>query len=115
MLGFRARLLHWNKVPLGGEGGCMSIYCVSKELIDGSFSVSLVSPMDCPGRATPNINDGIYVLRTTQQNQVQLNLMADQKANIIIGVTMIFFTLESKVVSGDGSWRAAAFPWPSLD
>ena len=41
----------------------------------------------------PHTSDGIYVLRTTQQNQVQLNLMSDQKANIIIGVSLIFGTI----------------------
>lgn len=52
-------------------------------------------------------SDGIYVLRTTQQNQIQLNLLADQKANIIIGVTMIFFTLAIGTASaaGDGASR----------
>lgn len=45
---------------------------------------------------TPSNNEGIYVLRTTQQNQVQLNLMADQKANIIIGVSLIFFTIAQR-------------------
>lgn len=48
-------------------------------------------------------NDGIYVLRTTQQNQVQLTLMADQKANIVIGVSLIFFTLaQRQLVNGIG-------------
>ncbi|MAS95776.1 MAG: hypothetical protein CMO55_21445 [Verrucomicrobiales bacterium] len=52
-------------------------------------------------------SDGIYVLRTTQQNQVQLNLMADQKANIIIGVTLIFFTIAYRLLtenSEDVDW-----------
>ena len=44
--------------------------------------------------------DGIYVLRTTQQNQIQLNLMADQKANIIIGVSLIFFTIAQTQLIG---------------
>ena len=48
-------------------------------------------------------SEPIYVLRTTQQNQVQLNLMADQKANIIIGVSLIFFTIaQRQLVQGIG-------------
>lgn len=48
-------------------------------------------------------NEPIYVLRTTQQNQVQLNLMADQKANIIIGISLIFFTIAHRqFVTGIG-------------
>jgi len=50
-----------------------------------------------------NGNEPIYVLRTTQQNQVQLNLMADQKANIIIGISLIFFTIAHRqFVAGIG-------------
>ena len=49
----------------------------------------------------PHFSDGIYVLRTTQQNQVQLNLMADQKANIVIGMSLIFFTIAHQVLTGD--------------
>ena len=55
-------------------------------------------------------HEAIYVLRTTQQNQVQLNLIADQKANIIIGVSLIFFTItQSQLISLDFSdpWKEA--------
>lgn len=34
-----------------------------------------------------------YLLRTTQQHHVQLSIMADQKANILIGITLIIQTL----------------------
>ncbi|MGD2020323.1 MAG: DUF5706 domain-containing protein [Thiohalocapsa sp.] len=34
-----------------------------------------------------------FMLRTVQQNYVQLTLLAEHKANIIVGVTMIVFTL----------------------
>lgn len=37
-------------------------------------------------------HDIIYALRTAHQNQTQLNIMADQKANIIIGTIVIFLT-----------------------
>lgn len=53
--------------------------------------------------ATVYTNDGIYVLRTTQQNQVQLNLMADQKANIVIGMSLIFFTIAHRIMTGGDS------------
>ena len=35
----------------------------------------------------------IHLLRTTQQHHVQLSLMADQKANMLIGATFVVFTL----------------------
>lgn len=37
--------------------------------------------------------DAIHALRTTQQHHVQLSLMADHKANMLIGATFIVFTL----------------------
>lgn len=38
-------------------------------------------------------DDAIYALRTTQQHHVQLSMMADHKANMLIGATFIVFTL----------------------
>lgn len=38
-------------------------------------------------------DDVIHALRTTQQHHVQLSLMADHKANMLIGATFIVFTL----------------------
>jgi len=38
-------------------------------------------------------NDVIQTLRTAHQNQTQLNLMADQKANILIGTLALIFTV----------------------
>ena len=40
----------------------------------------------------PN-NDVIQTLRTAHQNQTQLNLMADQKANILIGTLVLVYTV----------------------
>lgn len=37
--------------------------------------------------------DVIQTLRTAHQNQTQLNLMADQKANILIGTLVLMFTV----------------------
>ncbi len=60
-------------------------------------------------------NDGIDVLRATQQDQVQLNMMADQKANIVIGVTLIFFTLtQRQLVSGMGEYELLILPLITL-
>ncbi|TDR20597.1 Pycsar system effector family protein [Marinicella litoralis] len=38
-------------------------------------------------------HDVIQTLRTAHQNQTQLNLMADQKANILIGTLVLMFTV----------------------
>jgi len=38
-------------------------------------------------------DDVVVALRTAQQHQVQLNVLADQKANINIGFTLFFVTL----------------------
>lgn len=43
-------------------------------------------------------HDIIYALRTAQQHHVQLTMMADQKANIILGAFLIFITLSQRIV-----------------
>jgi len=46
--------------------------------------------------------DGVHLLRTTQQIQYQLSQMADQKANMLLGITFVIFTLSlSQMRSGD--------------
>ena len=42
--------------------------------------------------------DVIYVLRTTQQHHVMLGMIADQKANIVLGTFLIFITVTQKMV-----------------
>ncbi len=37
--------------------------------------------------------EAIHMLRTIQQHHVQLSLMADQKANLLIGATFVVFTI----------------------
>lgn len=37
--------------------------------------------------------EAIYMVRTAQQHHVQLSIMADQKANMLIGATFVVFTL----------------------
>ena len=44
-------------------------------------------------------DDVIVALRTAQQHQVQLNVLADQKANINIGFTLFFVTLTQSQLS----------------
>lgn len=41
----------------------------------------------------PAHSANIYMLRTTQQRHIQLSAMADQKANIIIGASLIMVTI----------------------
>ena len=38
-------------------------------------------------------NNVDHLLRTTQQHHIQLSIMADQKANILIGATLVVQTL----------------------
>lgn len=54
-------------------------------------------------RARPTVD---YLLRTTQQNHVQFSMMADLKANILIGasflmLTLIFGQLQSNGISAE--------------
>ena len=52
----------------------------------------------------------IVAVRTVQQSQVQLNVLADQKANINIGFTLLFLSLSQSammtdvVTEGVGRW-----------
>jgi hypothetical protein len=46
------------------------------------------SPPELNGRASVD-----YMLRTVQQNSIQLTMIADQKANILIGIIAICWTL----------------------
>ncbi len=45
-----------------------------------------------------NSDEVIVALRTVQQSQVRLNVLADQKANINIGFTLLFITLSQSPV-----------------
>ncbi len=49
--------------------------------------------MDATKPATSYHADVIQTLRTAHQNQTQLNLMADQKANILIGALVVVFSV----------------------
>ena len=47
---------------------------------------------DPVAKGIPINHDVIYALRTAHQSQSQLNVMADQKANILVGTIAIFLT-----------------------
>lgn len=60
-------------------------------------------------------NDAIYVLRTAQQHTVMLGQMADQKANIIIGVSLIYFSvIGSRLVGGSLTDQRFLLPLAAL-
>ena len=54
-----------------------------------------------------------YMLRTVQQHHVQLSLMVDQKANIMIGATLVLLTLLLGHMARDGValWSAILSPF----
>ena len=51
--------------------------------------------------------DVIYVLRTTQQHHVMLGMMADQKANIILGAFLIFITVTQGILEKHNGYNAS--------
>ncbi len=58
---------------------------------------------DSKQASTPPVNrpyqgDVIHVLRTTQQHHVMLGMIADQKANIILGAFLIFITVSQSML-----------------
>ncbi|MCF7824913.1 MAG: DUF5706 domain-containing protein [Candidatus Marinimicrobia bacterium] len=59
--------------------------------------------------------DIIHTLRTAQQHQVTLSLVADQKANIIIGFALIFFSvIQSQMFSNEFSNKIYFWPLSAL-
>ena len=51
--------------------------------------------------------DVIYVLRTAQQHHVMLGMIADQKANIILGAFLIFITVTQTVLENHSQYSMA--------
>ena len=51
--------------------------------------------------------DVIYVLRTAQQHHVMLGMIADQKANIILGAFLIFITVTQTVLENHNQYSMA--------
>ncbi len=74
----------------------------------------------CESHANPPVDDRnqqvddhdvIYALRTAQQHQAQLSLVADQKANIVIGFSLIFLSvIQSQFFSEHFSSRIYFLP-----
>jgi hypothetical protein len=59
--------------------------------------------------------DIIHTLRTAQQHQVTLSMIADQKANIIIGFALIFFSvIQSQLFSTEFGNHAYFIPLVAL-
>jgi len=54
--------------------------------------------MDNTSTSPKNQHDIIYALRTAQQHHVQLSLIADQKANIILGSFLVFITVTQGIL-----------------
>jgi hypothetical protein len=72
-----------------------------------------------PGPPTPPATgyrqDIIHTLRTAQQHQVTLSMIADQKANIIIGFALIFFSvIQSQIFSKEFSEHIYFWPLTAL-
>ena len=65
--------------------------------------------------SVPDDHDVIYTLRTAHQAQTQLNLMADQKANILVGTIIVLLTFLFTRLPGyefthpDQVWLVAVF------
>jgi len=65
-------------------------------------------------KAAPR-QDIIHTLRTAQQHQVTLSMIADQKANIIIGFALIFFSvIQSQMFSAEFSEQIFFIPLSAL-
>ena len=59
--------------------------------------------------------DIIHTLRTAQQHQVTLSMIADQKANIIIGFALIFFSvIQSQIFSKEFTDHIYFWPLTAL-
>jgi hypothetical protein len=63
----------------------------------------------------PPRQDIIHTLRTAQQHQVTLSMIADQKANIIIGFALIYFSvIQSQMFSTEFTDKVYFIPLSAL-
>lgn len=53
--------------------------------------------------------DVIYVLRTAQQHHVMLGMIADQKANIVLGAFFIFLTVTQTILKNNNQYDIPIF------
>ena len=58
--------------------------------------------------AVEHNSEVITTMRTVQQSQVQLNVLADQKANINIGFTLLFLSLSQSSMVADAATDGVA-------
>jgi len=58
--------------------------------------------------AVEHSSEVITTMRTVQQSQVQLNVLADQKANINIGFTLLFLSLNQSSMVADAATEGGA-------
>ena len=66
-------------------------------------------------RDESNTDHIIVTLRTVHQNQSRLNVLADQKANINIGFTLLFITLsQSQLIYEQGAAAGVRFGFVAL-
>jgi len=100
--------------PLIGVSGTSSIARQLSPPIDVGV---IMKPLDPPPAMQPEApvaekrklpKEAVTLLRTTQQHHVQLSMMADQKANMLIGATFVVFTLAI------GQGAAADFSLPLM-
>ena len=61
------------------------------------------SDIDADADAVEHNSEVITAIRTAQQSQVQLNVLADQKANINIGFTLLFLSLSQSSMVADAA------------
>ena len=61
------------------------------------------SDIDADINAVEHSSEVITTVRTMQQSQVQLNVLADQKANINIGFTLLFMSLSQSSMVADAA------------
>jgi hypothetical protein len=69
------------------------------------------APLDIDINGIEHSDEVIVALRTVQQSQVHLNVLADQKANINIGFTLLFITLSQAPVVVDAVSQAIVLRW----
>jgi Family of unknown function (DUF5706) len=67
-----------------------------------SFGDGAMIMDDQPSTSTTFSSDAIHLLRTTQQVNVSLSQMADQKASILMGATFVVFTIGVGQASSQG-------------
>ncbi len=95
----------------------MTYYAGTTRVVkDRNLTVTEITNTESPVPADPiSQQDIIHTLRTAQQHQVTLSMIADQKANIIIGFALIFFSvIQSQMFSSEFMEEAYFYPISAL-